>query len=86
MCPCPGQGKGQSQITLDGIEDPEEFNHFVLALFQKNMAIEASFQAQMQRYYLNAQDQIVSEETHPVSLKIIVSDDKVNEVLSNLDA
>lgn len=40
----------------------------------------------MQRYYLNAQDQIVSEETHPVSLKIIVSDDKVNEVLSNLDA
>ena len=24
MCPCPGQGRGQSQITLDGIEDPEE--------------------------------------------------------------
>lgn len=45
MCPCPGTGKGLTQLILDGIEDPGDFDKYVLALFEKNLAIEGTFQA-----------------------------------------
>ena len=86
MCPCPGSGKGVSQIILNKIDGPEDYDAFVLSLFEKKMAVEATFSAQVQRYYLNAADKLVSEETQPVSLKLIVTDDKVNEALSILEA
>jgi len=43
MCPCPGTGKGLTQLILDGIEDPGDFDKYVLALFEKNLAIEGTF-------------------------------------------
>ena len=36
MCPCPGVGKGLTQLILDGIDDPSDFDKFVLGLFEKN--------------------------------------------------
>lgn len=85
MCPCPGTGKGLTQLILDGIEDPGDFDKFVLSLFEKNLAVEGTFQAQMQRYYYN-EDKIVSEETNPISLRLVMPDDKVDEVMQALDA
>lgn len=86
MCPCPGTGKGLTQLILDGIEDPGDFDKFVLTLFEKNLAVEGTFQAQMQRYFFNEGDKVVSEETNPVSLRIVAVDDKVDEVMTILDA
>jgi len=40
----------------------------------------------MQRYFFNDGDKLVSEETNPVSLRLVVVDDKVDEVLNILDA
>jgi hypothetical protein len=85
MCPCPGTGKGLTQLILDGIEDPGDFDKYVLGLFEKNLAMEGTFQAQMQRYYYN-EDKIVSEETNPISLRLVMPDDKVDEVMQALDA
>jgi hypothetical protein len=85
MCPCPGSGKGTTQLILEGVEDPSDFDKFVLALFEKNMALEGTFNAQMQRYFYNDGDKLVSEETNPVSLRLVVVDDKVDEVLNILD-
>jgi len=86
MCPCPGSGKGVSQIILNKIDGPEDYDAFVLALFEKKMAVEATFGAQVQRYYLNEAEKLVSEETQPVSLRLVVPDDKVDEALSILEA
>lgn len=36
MCPCPGVGKGLTQLILDGINDPSDYDKFVLGLFEKN--------------------------------------------------
>jgi hypothetical protein len=85
MCPCPGVGKGLTQLILEGIEDPGDFDKYVLGLFEKNLAIEGVFQAQMQRYFPK-DDKVVSEETNPISLRIVCTDDKVDEVMSALDA
>merc|ERR1711939_839663 len=83
--PMPRYGKGTTQLILDGVEDPSDFDKFVLALFEKNMALEGTFNAQMQRYFYNDGDKLVSEETNPVSLRLVVVDDKVDEVLNILD-
>jgi len=40
----------------------------------------------MQRYFFNEGDKVVSEETNPVSLRIVAVDDKVDEVMTLLDA
>jgi hypothetical protein len=85
MCPCPGVGKGLTQLILEGVEDPGDFDKFVLGLFEKNMAIEGVFQAQMQRYFPK-DDKVVSEETNPISLRIVCTDDKVDQVMVALDA
>ena len=85
MCPCPGVGKGLTQLILEGIEDPGDFDKYVLGLFEKNMAIEGVFQAQMQRYFPK-DDKVVSEETNPISLRLVCTDDKVDEVMQALDA
>lgn len=39
----------------------------------------------MQRYFYNDGDKLVSEETNPISLRLIVEDDKVDEVMTALD-
>lgn len=85
MCPCPGVGKGLTQLILDGIEDPGDFDKFVLGLFEKNLAIEGVFQAQMQRYYPK-DDKVVSEETNPISLRIVCTDDRIDQIMQALDA
>lgn len=86
MCPCPGGGKGLTQLILDGIGDPGDYDKFVLHLFEKALAYEGTFHAQMQRYYNNEGGKIVSEETNPVSLRLVASDSKVDEVMNALDA
>lgn len=45
MCPCPQGGRGRSQIVINDIEDPEEYNDSVLYLFEKSLVIESSFTA-----------------------------------------
>lgn len=85
MCPCPGAGKGLTQLFLEGIEDPQDYDKYVLSLFEKNLVIEGTFHAQMQRYFFNEGDKLVSEETNPVSLQIIAMDDKLDEVMTMLD-
>lgn len=86
MCPCPGGGKGLTQLILDGIEDPGDYDKFVLHLFEKNLALEGIFQTQMQRYFFGEDDKLVSEEKNPVSLRLVMADDKVDEVMNALDA
>merc|ERR1711981_1384600 len=86
MCPCPGGGKGMTQLILDGIEDPGDYDKFVLHLFEKNLALEGIFQTQMQRYFYGEDDKLVSEEKNPVSLRLVMADDKVDEVMNALDA
>jgi len=86
MCPCPGAGKGLTQLILENIEDPGDFDKYVLSLFEKNLAIEGSFLAQMQRYYYGEGDKLVSEEVNPITLRIICIDDKIDEVMQLLDA
>jgi len=53
MCPCPGSGRGKSQLVLNNIDDVEDFNYLVQGLFEKNLAIESAFFEQSQRYYTN---------------------------------
>merc|ERR1711981_1206474 len=86
MCPCPGGGKGMTQLILDGIEDPGDYEKFVLHLFEKNYVIEGMFQTQMQRYFFNGAEKLVSEDKNPVSLRLVMADDKVDEVMNALDA
>jgi len=45
MCPCPNSGKGLTVLYLENIKDSGEYDKFVLALFERNMVIEGSFQA-----------------------------------------
>lgn len=87
MCPCPGQGKGMTQLILDGVEDAGDYDKFVLGLFEKNQAVEANFQAQMTKYSMSDAGKLTSEEEKQVvSLRLVVSDDKVDEVMTALDA
>jgi len=45
MCPCPGAGKGLTLLFLENIKDAGEFDKFVQHLFEKNLAVEGSFNA-----------------------------------------
>jgi len=40
----------------------------------------------MQRYFFGEDDKLVSEEKNPVSLRLVMADDKVDEVMNALDA
>jgi len=86
MCPCPNSGKGLTVLYLENIKDSAEFDKFVLFLFEKNMAVEGSFESQLQRYSLGADEKMVANEEEATRLKLIVSDDKIDEVMQALDA
>lgn len=85
MCPCPGTGKGMTQLILDGIQDAGDYDKYVLGLFEKNLAVEGTFQSQMQRYYMNENEKLVSEEVPAISLRLVVQDDKVDDAMVALD-
>jgi hypothetical protein len=86
MCPCPSSGKGLTILYLENIKDSAEFDKFVLALFEKNLATEGSFESQMQRYKLGADEKMTSSEEESTRLKLVVTDDKIDEVMQMLDA
>jgi len=56
MCPCPASGKGLTQLYLENIKDAAEFDKYVLGLFEKNLAMEGSFESQLRRYNMGADD------------------------------
>jgi chromosome segregation ATPase len=86
MCPCPNSGKGLTVLYLNHISDPGEYDKFVLSLFEHNLAVEGSFEAEMQKYHYGADDKLVVGEEENISLKLVVNDDKIDEVMQALDA
>jgi len=81
MCPCPNSGKGLTILYLDNIKDSGEYDKFVLFLFEKNLAMEGAFESQLQRYSLGADDKLLETEEEATQLKLVVSDDKIDEVM-----
>lgn len=81
MCPCPNSGKGLTILYLENIKDSAEYDKFVLSLFEKNMAVEGSFDAQMQSYKSGADDKVTSSDGDLINLKIVTHDDKIDEVM-----
>jgi hypothetical protein len=86
MCPCPASGKGLTQLYLENVKDSAEFDKFVLTCFEKNLAVEGSFMSQLQRYSQGADEKMTSSEEEAVQLRMVVSDDKIDEVMQLLDA
>lgn len=86
MCPCPNSGKGLTILLLENIKDSGEYDKFVLSLFEKNMVVEGSFQAQVQRYFFGADDKVINQEEENVTMRLVVTDDKIDEVMQLLDA
>jgi hypothetical protein len=86
MCPCPNSGKGMTVLLLENIKDSGEYDKFVLALFEKNMVSEGAFFAQVQRYFFGADDKVVNQEEENVVMRLVLSDDKIDEVMQLLDA
>jgi len=86
MCPCPNSGKGMTVLILENIKDSGEYDKFVLALFEKNMVSEGAFYAQVQRYFFGADDKVVNQEEENVVMRLVLSDDKIDEVMQLLDA
>jgi hypothetical protein len=86
MCPCPNSGKGLTVLMLENLKDSGEYDKFVLSLFEKNMVVEGSFQAQVQRYFFGADDKVVNQEEENVTMRLVCTDDKIDEVMQLLDA
>jgi hypothetical protein len=86
MCPCPASGKGLTQLYLENIKDAAEFDKFVLGLFEKNLAMEGSFESQLRRYNMGGDEKLATDTTETTRLRIVVGDDKVDEVMTALDA
>jgi hypothetical protein len=86
MCPCPNSGKGLTVLLLENIKDSGEYDKFVLSLFEKNMVVEGSFQAQVQRYFFGADDKVINQEEENITMRLVCSDDKIDEVMQLLDA
>jgi hypothetical protein len=86
MCPCPNSGKGLTVLLLENLKDSGEYDKFVLTLFEKNMVVEGSFQAQVQRYFFGADDKVINQEEENVTMRLVCSDDKIDEVMQLLDA
>jgi len=86
MCPCPNSGKGLTILLLENIKDSGEYDKFVLSLFEKNMVVEGSFQAQVQRYFYGADDKVINQEEENVTLRLVCTDDKIDEVMQLIDA
>merc|ERR1719201_1154497 len=86
MCPCPASGKGLTQLYLEGITDAAEYDKFVLGLFEKSMAMEGSFESQLRRYNMGADEKMGADTTESTRLRLVVPDDKVDDVMQALDA
>jgi len=86
MCPCPASGKGLTQLYLENIKDATEFDKFVLGLFEKNLAMEGSFESTLRRYNMGADDKMGTDTTESTRLRLVVGDDKIDEVMQALDA
>ena len=86
MCPCPNSGKGLTVLLLENIKDSGEYDKFVLSLFEKNMVVEGSFQSEVNRYFFGADDKVVNQEQENVQMRLVLSDDKIDEVMQLLDA
>jgi hypothetical protein len=86
MCPCPNSGKGLTVLMLENIKDSGEYDKYVLSLFEKNMVVEGSFHAQVQRYFFGADDKVINQEEENQTLRLTLSDDKIDEVMQLLDA
>lgn len=86
MCPCPNSGKGLTVLMLENLKDSGEYDKFLLSLFEKNLAVEGSFQAQVQRYFFGADDKVINQEEENVTMRLVCSDDKIDEVMQLLDA
>lgn len=39
----------------------------------------------MQRYFYNESDKLVTEEVNPITMRVVVLDDKIDEALTELD-
>jgi len=81
MCPCPASGKGLTVLILENLKDSGEYDKFVLSLFEKNMVVEGSFHTEVNRYFYGADDKVVNQESENVLLRLICSDDKIDEVM-----
>lgn len=81
MCPCPNSGKGLTILYLENIKDSAEYDKFLLALFEKNMAVEGSTDVQMNSYKAGADDKVTASEADLINLKIVCHDDKIAEVM-----
>jgi hypothetical protein len=86
MCPCPNSGKGLTVLLLENIKDSGEYDKFVLSLFEKNLAVEGSFHAQVQRFFFGADDKVVNQEEENITMRLVCTDDKIDEVMQLLDA
>merc|ERR1712091_558479 len=75
-----------ARLFLENIKDSGEYDKFVLSLFEKNMVVEGSFQAQVQRYFFGADDKVINQEEENVTMRLVCSDDKIDEVMQLLDA
>ena len=85
MCPCPASGKGLTQLYLENIKDAAEFDKFVLGLFEKNLALEGTFESQLRRYNMGADDKMGEDTTESTRLRLVVGDDKIDQVMQILD-
>lgn len=85
MCPCPNSGNGLTVLYLENIKDSSEYDKYVLGLFEANLVVEGSFEAQLQRYSKGADEKVSASEAENLSLHLVCHDDKVDQVMSDLD-
>merc|ERR1712083_887428 len=62
------------------------YDKYVMSLFEKNLAVEGAFEAEAQRFSLDTAEKVKSSEAGNARLRLVVSDDKVDEVMQALDA
>jgi len=60
MCPCPNSGKGLTILYLENIKDASNYDKFILTLFEKNLAVEGTFESTIQRFTKAADDEKVT--------------------------
>lgn len=71
---------------LENIKDSAEYDKYVLGLFEKGLAVEGAFMAQVQKYAKGADDKVTSSEAESIRLRIVCHDDKIDQVMEALDA
>jgi len=86
MCPCPNSGKGLTSLILENIKEMDALYQWQLSLFEKNMIQEGAFFAQMQKYSFGADDKVVNQEQENSTMRLVVSDDKIDAVMASLDS